>query len=64
MGLTSKELLMALEIFGIIFWLFLFVVNTLFIFNGNMPVLSALGSIMSIVNLVVCWRSLQKRIKS
>ncbi len=64
MGLTSKELLMALEIFGIIFWLFLFVVNTLFIFNGNMPVLSALGSILSIVNLVMCWRSLQKRIKS
>lgn len=64
MGLTSKELLMALEIFGIIFWLFLFVVNTLFIFNGNMPVFSALGSILSIVNLVMCWRSLQKRIKS
>ena len=64
MGLTSKELLMALEIFGIIFWIFLFVVNTLFIFNGNMPVLSALGSILSIVNLVMCWRSLQKRIKS
>lgn len=64
MGFNSKELLMALEIFGVIFWIFLFVVNTSFMFIGDIPFLSGIGAVMSIVNLVFCWRSLQKRIKS